>query len=429
MVYHRGHHSDYESFIPKGKAEELFQENEKNSPVSLGRFRTSISKAFVQAGKDLGFDFSFTNLTHVNGRRFTQIDRWKTLENPPETCLNAIVTRILFDAKNPKKAVGVEYQKQGELHKVFGKRIVLSAGAIGSPKILLHSGIGPKKHLDDVGIETRENLPVGENLRDHVTTGMDLLILNQTVGLSMKDLMNPFKILDYFWFGGEGSPLAFAGSDAMGFVKLNHSSDVPDLSFMMIPTGLVADHGLHLRKIFNLREDLWNHHFKPLIGQTTVSILPILLHPKSKGTVRLRSSNFLDPPLINPNYLTETDDVQRLITGIRIVEKLVETPSMQKLGAEVNPKPFPGCKSFSFDSNNYWECYIRHMTLTMFHAMGTCKLSEFDDNSTVVLKNFQVKNIENLFVIDGSVLPRTTSANPHAIIAMMAQKFVHDMSL
>ena len=429
MVYHRGHHSDYEDFITKQDAEKLFEENEKNSNVSLGRFYSPVSKAFVEAGNYLGFDFNLTILTHENGKRATRIDQWKTLETPPEACLNAIVTRILFDKNNPKKAIGVEYQKQGKLNEVFGRRIVLSAGAIGSPKILLHSGIGPREHLEEVGIETRENLPVGENLQDHVTTGMDLIILNQTAGMKMQDLINPFKVFDYFWYDKEETPLAFAGSDAIGFVMLNNSSDAPDLSFMMIPLGTVADFGLHLRKTLNIRDNIWDQHFKPLIGQTTISILPILLHPKSKGIVRLQSKNFLDPPLINPNYLEKTEDVQMLITGIRIIEKLIETPSMQKLGAEINPKPFPGCEKFFFDSNNYWECYIRHMTLTMFHPVGTCKLGESDDNSTVVLKNFQVKNIENLFVVDGSILPRTTSANPHAIIAMIAQKFVHDISL
>lgn len=431
MIYHRGHHSDYEHFITKLDADQLFHENEKHSPASPGLFHSAVSEAFIEAGKSLGFeDFDFTNLTHLKGRRFTQIDRWKLLKNPPEICLNARVTRVIFDDNDFKKAIGVEYKKQGQLHRVYGKRVVLSAGVIGSPKILLHSGIGPKEHLNDIGIEMRENLPVGENLQDHVTTAMDLILLNQTVGLSLKNLMNPFKILDYFWYNGEGSPLSFAGSDAMGFVKLNNSNgnDIPDLSFMLLPVGLVTDHGLHLRKIINIRDEIWNKHFKPLIGQTAISILPILLHPKSKGTVRLQSKDFLDPPIINPNYLREFDDVKRLLTGIRIIEKLVETPAMEKFGAEINPKPFPGCEKHFFDSNDYWECYIRHMTLTMFHPVGTCKLGDLDDNSTVVLKNFQVKNIENLFVVDGSVLPHTTSANPHAIIAMIAQKFVYDMS-
>lgn len=430
MVYHRGHPSDYKDFVTNEEAEKFFSVIEENSPVAAGKFKSKVAEAFIDAGKELGFDnFGVTNLTHVNGRRFTQVDRWKTLKNPAEVCRNAMVTRILFDKENKKKAIGVEFEKHGKLHHVFGKKIVLSAGAIGSPKILLLSGIGPRQHIESLGMNVREHLPVGENLQDHVTTGLDLIILNQTVGLGLKEMMNPFKILDFFWFNGDSSPLAFAGSDAMGFVNLNVSSDYPDLSFMLLPVGLVADHGLHLRKIVNIRDDVWQRHFQPLIGQTTISILPILLHPKSRGIVKLKSKNFKDSPNITPNYLSNIDDVKKLITGIRIIEKIVETPAMRKFGAEINPKSFPGCAKFFADSNEYWECYVRHMTLTMFHPVGTCKMGDYDDESTVVLKNFQVKNIENLFVVDGSVLPQATSANPHAVIAMMAQKFVDDMSL
>ncbi|CRK92490.1 CLUMA_CG006030, isoform A, partial [Clunio marinus] len=428
MIYHRGHYDDYKWLIDKKKAEKVYKDYEENIPIDQGKFVSIISTAFVEGGKEMGFeDFSYTNLTHLNGGRFTQINNWNKLENSPETCLNAIVSRVLFDEKNPKKAIGVEFLKKGKLHNVYGRKIILSAGTVGSPKILLHSGIGPEEHLTEVRIKCRENLPVGENLQDHVTTGLDLIILNQTLGLSINDIVNPFKVADFFWFNGDGSPLALAGCDAMGFVKLNRSNEVPDLSFMLLPVGLIADYGLHLRKITNIRDEVWEKYFKPLIGQTTISILPVLLHPKSKGTLRLKSKNFLDSPVINPNYLDNKDDIRKLISGIRIIEKLIETPSMKKFGAEINPKHFPGCENFFLDSNDYWECYIRHMTMTMFHPVGTCKAGNYEDTSTVVLKNFQVKNIENLFVVDGSIIPQSPSANPHGVIAMIAQKFVNDM--
>lgn len=427
QVYHRGHPSDYESFIKPNNAEKFFEANEQNIPVSETNFQSPVAVAFIETGQELGFDdFDYTKLTQMKGRRYTQVDHWKTLKNPPEKCFSSTVTRVLFDDINPKKIIGVEFVKHGKVHKVMGNKVILSAGAIGSPKILLHSGIGPKNHLEDIGIEVKQNLPVGENLQDHVTTGLDLIILNQTLGLSTANLVNPFKIFDYFWYEGKDSFLALAGSDAMGFVKLSQN-EAPDLSFMLIPVGLGSDFGLHFRKILNIRDDIWENHFKPMIGQTTISIVPILLHPKSRGTVRLQSKDFNDPPIINPNYLSEADDVKKLVTGIRIIEKMIEMPPMQKFGAEINPKHFPGCTNLHFDSNDYWECYVRQMTQTMFHPVGTCKIGDYDDDSTVVLKNFQVKNIEGLFVVDGSVLPNATSANPHAIIAMIAQKFVHDM--
>lgn len=429
LIYHRGHPSDYEAFVTADEADSIFDNFEKSFPISGGSFKSAVSEAFKEAGTELGFDdFHYTNLTQHKGWRYTQIDHWKTLPSSPEVVSNAEVTKILFDDENPKKAVGVEFHKHGEFHKVYGRNVVLSAGTIGSAKILMLSGIGPKEHLEQVGIKVREDLPVGENLQDHVTTGLDLIILNQTIGLSVKDLINPFKVLDFFWYKGEGSPLAFGGADAMGFVKLNVSSHIQDLSFILLPVGMVADHGIHLRKILNIRDDIWDEHFKPLLGQTTISILPVLLHPKSRGNVRLASNNSKDAPIIEPNYLTQDDDIKKLITGIRIIEKLVETPAMQKFGAEINPKPFPGCQKHFSDSYDYWECYIRHMTLTMFHPVGTCKVGAVNDTATVVLNDFRVKNIEKLFVVDGSVLDKAPSANPHAIIAMLAQKFVKIVS-
>jgi len=399
----------------------LFNKYEEDVPVSATNFKSAAAQGFIEGAKSLGFDdFSFTNLTQLNGRRFTRVTKYSSLVDPPELLLNALVMRVIFDGK---KAVGVEFEKLGQLHRVYSKRIILSAGTMGSPKILLHSGIGPRDHLESVGIEVREDLPVGLNLQDHVTTGMDLILLNQSIGVDLKDLLNPLNAFNFFFRNGDG-PLSLGGSDAMGFVKLNASSDIPDLSFMALPVGLIADRGHHLRRIINLRDKVWAEYFEALIGQTTISILPILLHPKSRGSIRLSSKSFTDPLLIDPNYLDHRDDVKSLISGIRILQKLVETPAMRKLGAEINPKPFPGCEAFEWNSDSYWECYLRHMTLTMYHPVGTCKMGTADDPSTVVLKNFQVKNIENLFVVDGSILPAAPSANPHAIIAMLAEKFV-----
>lgn len=429
LIYYRGHPSDYEAFLSAEEAESIFDDIEKNFPINSGAFKSVVSEAFKEAGRELGFDdFHHTNLTQLKGWRYTQVEHWKALGSSPEVVNNAEVTRILFDDEDPKKAVGVEFFKHGELHKVYGRNVVLSAGAIGSPKILMLSGIGSREHLEEIGIKVVENLPVGENLQDHVTTGLDLIILNQTIGLSVKDLINPFKVLDFFFYEGEGSPLAFGGADAMGFARLNASNDFPDLSFILLPVGMVADHGIHLRRILNIRDEIWDENFKPLVGQTTISILPVLLHPKSKGNVRLVSKNFKDAPVIDAKYLTHKDDIKNLVTGVRIIEKLVETPAMKKFGAEINPKRFPGCEKYFFDSNDYWECFIRHMTLTMFHPVGTCKVGAFNEASTVVLPDFRVKNVKNLFVVDGSVLEKAPSANPHAIIAMLAQKFVNIMA-
>jgi choline dehydrogenase len=424
MIYYRGFESDYEEIVNKTMAAQLFDEVEKYIPVSETNFKSKLSHAFISGAQLLGFDnFDYTKLTQLYGKRYTQFYNWERTKKRPETVLNALVTSIVFEGK---QAVGIDFVKYGTHRRVYGDKIVLAAGTMGSSKILLHSGVGPKKHLDEIGINVVENLPVGENLQDHVTTSIDLL-LNQNIGCSIADIYNPLKVAKYFWNGN--GPLSIGGSESMGFVSLNASATTPDLSFILMSSAITYDYGIHLRKIINLREDVWENYYQRLGGQSIATILPILLHPKSIGNIRLKSKNFNDPLLIDPKYYQSKEDIDVMIKAIRIVQKLIETAPMKELGSELIPKSLPGCEKLTFDTNDYWECYIRHLTLTMFHPVGTCKMGEYDDTTTVVLKNFRVKNLENLFVVDGSVIPKAPSSNPHALISMLAQKFVHDMNM
>ena len=337
---------------------------------------------------------------------------------------NSVVTRVLFDDEVPKSVIGVEFEKKGEFYQMYADKIILSAGTIGSAKILLLSGIGPADHLEELGIEVVQDLPVGKMLQDHITTGMDLIILDNPIGLQVKNIINPLNIYNYLFGKVMDNPIAFGGCDAMGFIKKNFSA--PNLSFMVMPVGLTADHGLHLKNIVNLNDDLWDNYFSPLVGQTTATILPVLLTPMSNGYVKLRSTNYKDPPVINPRYLSDdkNEDITMLRLGIRFLQLMIDHPELKKLGAKFNTKPIPGCERLDFDSDLYWDCYIRHMTMSMFHPVGTCRMGEYNNTRTVVQKNFQVKNVENLYVVDGSVLPYAPSANPHALIAMLARKFI-----
>lgn len=446
MIYRRSPSVDYEGILNEVEAEKYFKKVEDEVVVTETYFKSNFSKALIKGFYELGFDskynynfyiwiiqlinstdFGFTNLTHKHGRRISQFNNyWTKIKNPLEVCSNAMVTKIIFDEENPKKAIGVEFIKNGEIHKVRSKKIVLAAGTLGSPKILMHSGIGLRDHLTQLGIDVIENLPVGENLQDHVTTPIDI-ILNQT-DITVSRIFDPKEIFKYL-FDGKDSPFSLGGSDSMGFVKLNENIKLPDLSFISIPTSITFDYGIHLRKIVNLRDDVWDKYYKPLIGKTSATILPVLLHPKSVGSIRLKSKHFKDSLIIDPNYLESREDIDKLISGIRIIQKLLETSPMKQLGAELIPKSLPDCKSRSYDSNDYWKCYIQHLTLTMYHYHGTCRLGDLNDKKTVVMKNFQVKNIENLYVVDASILPRSPSTNPHALISMLAQKFAHDMNL
>ncbi len=188
------------------------------------------------------------------------------------------------------------------------------------------------------------------------------------------------------------------GCEVIGSLSTTKNSTVWDLGYMVLPIGPSSDAGMHFKQILNIKPETWNEYFDPLTSQQTVSILPIVLHPKSRGQVTLKD----DVILIDPKYFSHEDDVDLLVTGIRILEQLIEMPSMKRLGAEINPKPFPGCEDFTFGSNNYWKCYVRHLTLTAFHPVGTCRMGASDDPTSVVNRDFQVIGIENLFVVDAS---------------------------
>ncbi|KAG8222501.1 hypothetical protein J437_LFUL009604, partial [Ladona fulva] len=273
----------------------------------------------INAEKSSGFMLVQTNLE--NGKRCGSdsafLKRASERENL-KVVSNAHVEKVLFE--DGHKANAVVYTIKGTKYIAeVNKEIILSAGAIETPKILMLSGIGPKDHLKSFDIPVLLDLPVGKNLHDHVTTGTDLILLSHQI-VSLGTFASP----------------------------------------------------------------VWAEYFQPLIGKQTATISPVLLRPKSRGEILLRSTNPFDPPKIDPKYLSHPDDVKILVEGLQFVEKLVKTESMRKLGAYMNDKAFPGCEEYEFGSVSYWECYVRHLTLTCYHPVGTCKMGPINDHSAVV---------------------------------------------
>lgn len=310
-----------------------------------------------------------------------------------------------------------------EIKRVYGKNIILSAGVIETPKLLMLSGIGPEKHLKKLEIPLIKNLPVGLNLQDHVSTGMDLILLNETLSMSPLDILTPKNLFNYLI--NKKSPLTFPGCEVIGFLKSKPNLKTPDLQFMILPAGVSTDGGIHVKNLLNIKEKTFNEYFKPLIGKTSISILSILLHPKSHGFVELKSKNHEDLPIINPEYLKNSEDLKTITKGLKFIKQLIESSEiLKKFGAEINPKAFPGCENLKIFSDVYWECYIRHFTLTVYHPIGTCKMGDENDSTAVVSKQFKVHGIENLYVCDGSILPNLSSGNPNAVISMLGFKFL-----
>ncbi|XP_069691351.1 glucose dehydrogenase [FAD, quinone]-like isoform X1 [Periplaneta americana] len=458
IIYLRGHAHDYDSWAENGnegwayedvlsyfkklenqrgrfKNNTVYHSRTGHIPLNDLRWTTPLVNAFLAAGEALGYRVTDLNGRHQTGFMEAQVNlldgsRWSSefpfIRYRPSSTLtvlsDSVVEKVLL--RGGYEAYGVVYRRLGKRFKVRARKgVILSAGVIGTPKILMLSGIGPERHLESHGIAVINNLPVGQNLQDHVTTGIDLVLLNQSLPLSLASVASPLNLLKYFLFGQ--GPWTFPGCEAVALLhsKLTYSEEEPpDLQLMVLPVGLSGDGGVHLCKAVGISDKLWKQYFSPLVGKTVVSLIPILLHPKSKGEVLLRSSNPEEPPLINPNYLAHPQDVETLYQGIEVVKKLIKTEPMQSLGARLYDKPMPGCESLLFDSRDYWECYIRHVTLTSYHPAGTCKMGPQTDPTTVVGPDLRVHNTHRLFVIDASVIPSLPSGNINAAVMMIAEK-------
>lgn len=430
------------------------REFEEFLEISDLRSTTKVAEAFLQSASQIfddqgTFDFKLPKVVQSSGKRWSVVDSyhlWPHTQNH-HVLSDAKAERILFDGdatdtKASLKAVGIRYRKLGHLYEVRAtKAVILTAGTIGTPTLLLKSGIGPEnlytqnankttkkdtKTDDPLQIKLQKHLPaVGQNLQDHVTTGIDLITLNQTVGFEPWNLYSVKNLCDYFW-NGEG-PLTMGGCEGLGFVRTKLlETNAPDLGFMLIPMGSTIDAGVYFRRLFNINERTWKEYFQPLIATPTISILPIVLHPKSRGYVTIRLARDDDvETIIQPQYLSHPYDIDVLIIGLKMIHKMINTPAFQALGATLTPRPLPGCSQLRFTSDEYWQCYAQHLTFTAYHPVGTCRMGHNETDSVVDPTTFQVHGVDQLYISDASIMPSMPSANPQATVGMLARKFLH----
>nr|XP_034193550.1 glucose dehydrogenase [FAD, quinone]-like [Osmia lignaria] len=425
MLYVRGHPSDYNEWFPDFI--EPTVENGGPMHISDLQWNTDLANVILEGLKELNQDIGNINNDLKNGFMKPQLSirngkRWSTdkllYENFRDKLFirtYAHVEKVLMESN---RAMGVQFIRSNKTFKIFAKHgVILSAGAIGTPKILMLSGIGPKDHLQNLKINVINDLPVGQYLVDHILTGIDLIMLNKSIGFNMFNALNPISAINYFLYGK--GPWTFTGVEVLGtfhssFQKGNLSA--PDLQIMVMPMGLSKDNGIVLRKSMGISDKVYNEYFAPISNKNTITIAPVLLHPKSKGEIKLNSNDPLDPPLIDPKYLSNKDDIAILMAGLQFVKNLVGTDAMKSIGASIYEKHFPGCENEIFDSTKYWECYIQHLTLTSYHPAGTCRMGD------VVDQMYRVYNTKDLYIVDASILPVLPSGNINAAVIMLAEK-------
>lgn len=373
--------------------------------VSMPRATLPICDAFVRAGQECGMPYNpdfngreqagvgYYQLTQRNVRRSsTAVAYLKAAERRSNLSVltKAHVRRIMVDRG---RAVGVE-MRDGTVHRAR-REVILAAGAIGSPRLLMLSGIGPADHLRKVGVTVTHDLPgVGENLQDHI----DLCVLSECTGPHSYDGVQRWDrsacaALQYLMF--RSGPVAASLFETGGFWCAGSSAEWPDVQFHLgqgsgIEKGIASING-------------WG-----------ITLNSAYLRPRSRGTVRLASADPAVAPLIDPNYWDDPHDLEMSLRGLEMAREILAQPSLRPfLRREVLPGPQMHDRAALFD-------YACRMAKTDHHPVGTCRMGT--DDMAVVDPLLRLRGIEGLRVCDASIMPRINSSNTNAPTIMIGEK-------
>ncbi len=378
--------------------------------VSMPRATLPVCDAFIRGAQQMGLPynpdfngarpagFGFYQLTQKDGRRSSTASGYlRQAENRPNLTVRTGVqaTRVLVEKG---RATGVEYGSAGggQTETAYAAREVLvTSGAIGSAKLLLQSGIGPAEHLKAVGIEPIHDLPgVGENLHDH----LDLFIISECTGPHSYDAYSsPHRTalagLQYLMF--RTGPAASSLFETGGFWYSDPDIGWPDLQFHF---GLGSGIEAGVAKMQN----------------AGVTLNAAYVRPKSRGTVRLKSSDPAAHPLIDPNYWSDPEDWTRALAGLRLARELLQQDAMKPY---VKAERLPGPE---VQTDGEFFAYAAANAKTQHHPVGACKMGL--DAMAVVDPELRVHGVEGLRVCDSSIIPRVNSSNTNAPTIMIGEK-------
>jgi choline dehydrogenase len=331
-------------------------------------------------------------VTQRRGRRWSVVDGYLRPARRRvhfNHILDARVQRILFSGK---EATGVVYlAADGTVHRLTARReVILCAGAVGSPELLLRSGVGDPDQLAAVGIEPVHALPgVGTNLRDHPSIGV---YWNTSEPNSLASAWSTGNVLRYRLL--RRGPLTSNVGEAVAFISSGPGLSAPDLELLWAPTAR-------------------SHRTAgPVHHGVTVDV--ILLRPDSRGTVTLADADPESPPVIDPGYLTAPADLTRLVAGLRFAERLFDTDALGRRVA-TPMDPYQG----TMDDRAAAE-YVRQQLLTLYHPVGTCRMGT--DAEAVVDTELRVRGLDGLRVADASVLPLLNRGHTLAPTVMLAER-------
>jgi len=430
MIYLRGPREDYDAWAAQGNPGWAYDDvlpyfkraehNERgadawhgvNGPLNVmdlrspNRFGRLFVEAARQAGYPLNDDFNGAaqegvgryQVTHKNGERHSVAKAYLTpnLGRPNLTVITgAHTTRILFDGR---RAIGVEARVDGQVQRFEARREVLvSAGALQSPQLLMLSGVGAADELARHGIALVHDLPgVGAHLHDHVDVVQVVNApgLTDLFGLSPGGIVNTIKgILE--WRRARSGMLTTNFAEAGGFIKSRPDEALPDLQLHFV-VGKLIDHG---------RKTVFGHGY---------SCHVCLLRPKSRGRLALASADPYAAPLIDPNFLADRDDVDRLVHGFKLMRTILRQDALAAhRGAEL-------AASAGAVTDAQIEAFVRNHADTIYHPVGTCRMGS--GPLDVVDAELRVHGLQGLRVVDASIMPAIVGGNTNAPTVMIAEK-------
>ncbi|XP_013103298.2 glucose dehydrogenase [FAD, quinone] [Stomoxys calcitrans] len=459
MIYTRGNRRDYDTWARMGNegwsykdvlpyfrklegsivpnAEPAYAGRKGPVVVSYANSHTEFSEAFVNAAQENG-----TPYLDYNGRIQTGVSYAQTTTNQqfrwssnraylypikgkrPNLHIRkrAHVTKILIDPQT-KRAYGVLFESQGKVYKVrASKEVICSAGAINTPQLLMLSGVGPAKHLRKLGIQPLADLAVGFNLQDHIAPP-----LNIVANVSSITLDNLFDVDQLLSIQTYNSTLSQPGGlEALAFYDLDHPNVVDGWPVIELLTASSSYHeNPFLARAAGLRNDIFSDLYGEAIRKklNVFAIVSMQLQPRSKGRILLRSRDPKKYPLINANYLQDPYDLDVIVRGLEKILDLLEQPSMRRINASLLESSLKPCRHLGgIRSRRYLECYVRHLTTTIYHQSGTAKMGPAYDREAVVDARLRVYEISGLRVVDASIMPKLVAGHPNGPVYMIAEK-------
>ncbi|CAG2161788.1 unnamed protein product [Oppiella nova] len=331
----------------------------------------------------------------------------------------AMVTKILFSGLNAR---GIQFTRNGVQYSVDATReVILSAGAIGSAKLLMLSGIGPKNHLNSFNIPVLSDLPVGNNFHDHTSVVLNFDILDQSQSYELVELT--VQNLYEYYINSAGALTMFPNAATYQVTQVNNQKDWPDIMTEMTRSNnlwynlsdITRQYGSHVKE--------WEDYWRPYVGRRLLLMYNQMVRPRARGTVRLASRDPNVDPIVDPNYLGDPYDMDSTVNGIRNMITRISTVGPFAAQTRRITTTVPGCRKCGYDDecDEYLRCLVRQTAQAVYRHVGTCRCGSAADSKAVVDERLRVINVKRLRVVDASIMPQGVNSNHLPAAVMIAE--------